>query len=211
MNLRTVTRGILVWGSSGLILTNVVLANSVEHRNEVVRRLSGVMIATVVREGKPTVKVEMTTCPVQVTELVATDSVFLYQEQGIVGNLQQPYRQRFLEIVSSKIDGKAIVLSHSYKPENLAAWVNYCQQESTTPIPRATLGNLVCTVTLQPYLNLYVGNTPPEGCAVNLRGAVKVTNRIFLTENGMETWDRGYNAQGDRVWGAEDEAYRFFK
>ena len=210
MNLRTVTRVILVLGS-GLVLTNVTLADPFEHRNEVARRLSGVMVATIVREGKPTVKVEMTTCPVQVTAAKASDSVFLYQEQGIVGNLDKPYRQRFLEIVSNKTNDQEVVLSHSYKPDNLAAWVNYCQKTDKIPIPRATLGNLVCMVTLQPYLNLYVGKTPPEGCPVNLRGAVKVTNRIFLTEDGMETWDRGYNTQGDRVWGAEDEAYRFFK
>ena len=208
MNVRASIEAILVL-SSGLVFTTIATANPLNHRDEVVKRLSGVMVATVVREGKPTVKVEMTTCPVQVSP--TTDSVFLYQEQGLVGRLDKPYRQRFLEIVSEQINDKDVVFSHSYKPENLEAWVNYCQQASETTIPRSTLGNLVCSVTLQPYLNLYVGRTPPEGCAANVRGAVKVTNRIFLTEDGMETWDRGYNAQGDRVWGAEDEAYRFFK
>ena len=50
---------------------------------------------------------------------------------------------------------------------------------------------------------------PREGCQAEVRGAVRITNRIILHQEGMDTWDRGFDESGNQVWGAEDEAYQF--
>lgn len=150
----------------------------------------------------------LTTCRVNVPQ--KTNSVVLYQEQGIVGNLEKPYRQRFLEIISDRQSN--LVYSHAYKPSNLEDSSNFCNRSlENRTVFEESLGELVCTVTLKPFLNVYLGTTPPEGCPAKVRGAVKITNRIILHQEGMDTWDRGFDESGNQVWGAEDEAYQFRK
>jgi hypothetical protein len=58
-------------------------------------------------------------------------------------------------------------------------------------------------------VTIYVGETQPGGCPANVRGAVKITNTIILNSAGMETWDRGFDANGKQVWGAQDESYQY--
>lgn len=192
-----------VAGSFGL---NSVSALPVNHRDAVAKRLEGTMTTSVqVKDDAPVIKVQMTTCRVKVDR--NNDSVFLYQEQGIVGSLDKPYRQRFLEITTSE-EANNIVYSRSYKPDSLEQWTNFCDSENKT-VSESSLGKLVCTVTLKPFLTVYSGTTPPEGCPADVRGAVSITNRIILHQEGMDTWDRGFDESGNQVWGAEDQAYQF--
>jgi len=57
----------------------------------------------------------------------------------------------------------------------------------------------------QPYLGL----TQPEGCPADVRGATRITNTILLHDQGMDTWDRGYDENGNFVWGAKTQPYKF--
>ena len=185
---------------------NAVFALPIDHRDAVATRLEGVMTTSVqLKNDAPAIKVQMTTCRVTVPQSI--DSIFLYQEQGIVGSLEQPYRQRFLEIATSDT-ADDVVYSYSYKPDNMASWINFCNSE-TKAVSKSSLGKLVCTVTLKPYLSIYSGTTPPEGCPASVRGAVTITNRIILHQDGMDTWDRGFDESGNQVWGAKDQAYEF--
>ena len=192
---------------SSPFLTSIAIAQISNRTSEVAEFLSGTMVSTVVRENEPTVTVEMTTCPIAVEG--KDNAIYLYQEQGIIPNLNQPYRQRILELTASEAN-EELVLSRSFKPDNLEAFINYCDRKGRTVLAQ-DLGEEVCTVTLQPYFNVYLGRTPSEGCPSELRGAVKVSNRIILHPDGMDTWDRGYNEEGEKVWGAEDKPYRFVK
>ena len=189
------------------ITTTKVWASPVNHRDAVVEHLEGTMTASVQpQDNAPTIQVQMTTCQVDVPQ--KTDSVILYQEQGIVGKLDRPYRQRFLEIKSDRTNN--LVYSYSYKPSNLENWSNFCNRfPEPRTVSKENLGELVCTVTLKPFLNVYLGTTPPEGCQAEVRGAVRITNRIILHQEGMDTWDRGFDESGEQVWGAENEAYQF--
>lgn len=193
--------------ASSFVSSNVV-ASPIDHRDAVASRLEGVMTTSVhLKDDTPAIEVKMTTCRVTVPQ--SQDSVFLYQEQGIVGSLDQPYRQRFLEIAASdEIDN--VVYSRSYKPDSLEQWINFCSSANKT-VSKSSLGGLVCTVTLKPFLSIYSGTTPPEGCPAAVRGAVTITNRIILHQDGMDTWDRGFDEAGNQVWGAEDKAYEFRK
>lgn len=184
---------------------NSALALPIDHQDAVAKSLEGVMTTSVVRDDSPEIQVQMTTCRVEVDK--NKDSIFLYQEQGIVGSLDKPYRQRFLEITNSE-ESDNVVYSRSYKPENLEQWANFCNSEDKT-VSKSSIGKLVCTVTLKTFLTVYSGTTPPEGCPANVRGAVTITNRIILHQDGMDTWDRGFDESGNQVWGAEDEAYLF--
>jgi hypothetical protein len=148
--------------------------------------------------------VRITTCPIRVGD---TEALFLYQEQALSLTLNRPYRQRFLQIAST-VDNR--VESISYKPTHPEAWIGLCNQpnvDRTVPLPE--LGETVCTLILQRNGEGYVGTTPEEGCTANYRGAVRITNQVQLTQGTMETWDRGFDAQGQQVWGASDESYQY--
>lgn len=173
---------------------------------DVISHLVGVMdISAQAAQNPDLPNVRMTTCEVPTQDI---PHPVLYQEQAVVQRLHQPYRQRFLQIIPSP-DGETIE-SKSFKPLNPEMWVGFCNQ---TPPQRfltpQDLGETVCSVFLQPVGENYVGETPPEGCPTNVRGAVTITNRIILHEQGMDTWDRGFDAQGNQVWGAEGESYQF--
>lgn len=185
----------------------------INHRDLVVEHLLGKMTASIQQPASEPVQVRMTTCLVKI--MGDRNSIFLYQEQGFTDRLDQPYRQRFLEITTdNKQQEKTpqnLVFSHSYKPDNLARWTNFCKRDhQQEQLAQTDLGQLVCTIRLKPLLSVYVGQTPSGGCATTARGATTITNSIVLHQQGMETWDRGFDNEGKQLWGAREQPYQFF-
>lgn len=185
---------------------SLALALTDEAVTDVANHLIGVMETTGQAEANSNfVAVRMTTCPVTVPS-GASDTVYLYQEQALVENPTEPYRQRFLQIALSE-DGERVE-SHTLRPEATEALTGLCDQSRPT-INATALGPPVCTVSLRPSSLGYVGSTPIEGCPVSLGGASYLTNVIVLHSDGMDTWDRGFSADDIQVWGAQAEPYRY--
>ncbi|MEL6455972.1 MAG: chromophore lyase CpcT/CpeT, partial [Cyanobacteria bacterium J06623_5] len=133
--------------------------------------------------------------------------VYLYQEQALVESLSSPYRQRFLQIAPGN---NRRVDSHSFKPDSPEALIGLCQQPSPRSISAADLGEQVCTVSLRTSaIGGFVGSTPAGGCIASVRGAVSITNVVVLHDAGMDTWDRGFDAAGIQVWGADTIPYQY--
>lgn len=157
------------------------------------------------------VAVRMTTCEVAVEGAALSGeagSIYLYQEQALVRKLGEPYRQRFLQVALAA-DGERVE-SRTFKPVDVLRWTGLCGRSGEQTITSADFGELVCTVALRPsVLGGYVGSTPREGCPVTLRGASRLTNVVVLFDQGMETWDRGFDEAGTQLWGAKDEPYRY--
>ncbi len=180
---------------------------------EVASMLEGRMDTSAQASTNPKVsRVRMTTCRVRVG---SSDSpwenkgaIFLYQEQALFTKLSQPYRQRFLQISPSSFS--QTVRSRSFKPTTPGNWIGFCDKpESERVLASSDLGSRVCEVFLKRSSQSYLGNTPVDGCPANVRGAVRITNHIELTTSGMNTWDRGFDAQGKQVWGAQSDSYQF--
>ncbi|MFP4299769.1 MAG: chromophore lyase CpcT/CpeT [Spirulinaceae cyanobacterium] len=192
--------------ASFITLSQPVYALPQANVDAVAQHLIGVMDTSAQAEQISDIpRVRMTTCEVTVE---GANGRFLYQEQALTRNLDQPYRQRFLRL-SLGDDGETVE-SRTYTPENPETWIGLCEQPRVERIvgrDRITDGN--CSVYLVPWHNLYIGHTQPGGCPADFRGAVKVTNTIVLHSAGMNTWDRGFNAQGEQVWGAESRPYQF--
>ncbi|MEA5466369.1 chromophore lyase CpcT/CpeT [Leptothoe sp. PORK10 BA2] len=199
---------------------------SQQHVDAVVGHLTRTMDTTAQAERNPRyVGVQLTTCPIQITGPAASEGVYLYQEQALSESLNSPYRQRFLHIVLSA-DATRIE-SRTFKPPRPEEWAGLCEQSGPTQseptqseptqseptfvatVEAIELGNLVCTVSLRPSVLGYVGSTPEEGCPVDLRGAVRLTNTIVLHQDGMDSWDRGFDENGIQVWGARAEPYQY--
>lgn len=199
--------------STGIILTCLLSISSAqavpieEQVQSVVSHLVGVMDTSTQAANNPKKSnVRMTTCKITITQ--APNSVYLYQEQALTQKLDKPYRQRILQIKPSS-DNNTIE-SKSYKPQHPETLIGLCNKPETERILNLTdIGESVCSVFLKPSQEGYTGETPPQGCPANVRGAVRITNTIILRSDGMDTWDRGYDAQGNQVWGADGESYQY--
>jgi hypothetical protein len=153
--------------------------------------------------------VQMTTCRIELLNPTESQSIFLYQEQAMSTSLDKPYRQRFLQISPSLLSQS--VRSRSFKPADPTRWSGLCDRAASSQqsVTLNDLGIPVCNVFLKQVGTSYMGNTPIDGCPANVRGAVRITNHIELTPTRMNTWDRGFDAQGKQVWGAKTESYQF--
>ena len=172
----------------------------------VANHLEGIMSTTAQAESDPNfVGVQMTTCRIDVSE-PQPDSIYLYQEQALTESLNAPYRQRFLQINPGENNR---IQSLTFKPENNDKWIGFCNQANRN-ISSTEIGEPACTVSLRiASIGGFVGSTPTGGCAANVRGAVTITNVVVLHDRGMDTWDRGFDAEGNRVWGAQDTPYQY--
>ena len=181
-----------------------------EQVSAVASHLIGIMDTTAQAAANPEApSVRMTTCQVQLdNQSSSTASIFLYQEQALTKRLTQPYRQRLLELTPhSKTQ---TVESKSYKLQNQESFIGFCDQPiAQRIIPATILEESFCSVFLAPLNDIYFGRTQPGGCPANVRGAVTITNKIVLHEQGMDTWDRGFDENGEQVWGAIDSSYQF--
>lgn len=189
-----------------------------QQAEEVAALLSGKMDTSAQAIANPKApNVQMTTCRIELLTQADLQSIFLYQEQAISTSLDKPYRQRFLQISPSPLSQS--VRSRSFKPADPTRWAGLCDSRSDRFTNRTAssqksvtlndLGTPVCNVFLKQVGTSYMGNTPVDGCPANVRGAVRITNHIELTSNRMNTWDRGFDAQGKQVWGAKTESYQF--
>ncbi|PSB23843.1 chromophore lyase CpcT/CpeT [Stenomitos frigidus] len=178
----------------------------------VATRLEGVMDTAAQASVNPKVSnVRMTSCRVPLAEdenALQSKMIMLYQEQALADELTKPYRQRFLQLSASPMSQS--VRSRAFKPAHPAAWVNFCNKlPADRTVKPEDMGTVVCNVFLRHSGDDYVGNTPADGCAANVRGTVRIKNHIVLRQSGMDTWDRGFDAAGRQVWGAKAESYQF--
>ena len=68
-----------------------------------------------------------------------------------------------------------------------------------------------CAVNLAWRDGAFVGATHPTACLSTLRGASYATSEVRLTEAGLTSWDRGFDAAGAQVWGAVVGPYQFVR
>ncbi|MEM1366745.1 MAG: chromophore lyase CpcT/CpeT [Cyanobacteria bacterium P01_H01_bin.15] len=151
------------------------------------------------------VEVDMVTCVI--AQPAETSSIYLYQEQYVRERKTQPYRQRLLRLVpdGERTQSKA----HEFTEPN--EFIGFCDRPQAERVIESSefVAEPKCVLMLVPVAAGYQGETPPGGCPANLRGAVRITNTVILYENGMDTYDRGFDAAGQQVWGATDTPYRF--
>ncbi|MEO0482602.1 MAG: chromophore lyase CpcT/CpeT [Planctomycetota bacterium] len=142
-----------------------------------------------------------------------TDGPWLYVEQALASAADRPYRQRVYRMTalpSGKV--RSEVFTFASDPASVAgAWKNPVLFDSMSP---ADLGSREgCAVELA-YLeedDLFTGSTVGTGCVSTLNGAAYATSVVTLRDGELTSWDRGFDAQGDQVWGAEDGAYVFIR
>ena len=138
------------------------------------------------------------------------DGVWLYVEQAVATSLDQPYRQRVYRLTGPR-DG--VFESEVYAiPEPLrfaGAWREERPLAGLTPDDLARRDG--CTVYLRWSDGAFEGSTREDACSSTLRGASYATSAVRAFADRLESWDRGFDADGNQVWGAEKGGYVFRK
>lgn len=140
-----------------------------------------------------------------------TDGPWLYVEQAAAERLDKPYRQRIyrlrtledgrLESQVFLLPGDALRYAGAWKKPELLAEVT----------PEQLVPREGCSILLeaQGAPRMFRGSTAGTSCPSDLRGAAYATSEVTLRQEGLLTLDRGYDAQGQQVWGSQHGPYRF--
>jgi hypothetical protein len=139
-----------------------------------------------------------------------TDAVWLYVEQAVSAKKDKPYRQRVYKLGHPS---ENIFTSDIYTIRNQQEFAGLQNDPAKQKLLKPDIIDLKegCTVTLQRYGKKYEGGTDADKCPSDLRGAKYATTKIRLEKGLLVSWDQGFDASGNQVWGATAGGYRFVK
>jgi hypothetical protein len=135
----------------------------------------------------------------------------VYVEQAMVDAADQPYRQRIYVVHALDEQAVASDVHELARPE---LYVGFCDvpeadRGALAPPPEQIIAMTGCRVTLQADGEGFTGATDADSCLNDYNGATYATSEVVLRDSGIESWDRGYDANGAQVWGTTAGAYRF--
>ncbi|OAV42697.1 hypothetical protein A3850_015760 [Lewinella sp. 4G2] len=135
---------------------------------------------------------------------------YLYVEQAVASAPDEPYRQRVYQLERK---GKKL-LSKVYELPDPAAVVG--GHDNPALFADISPDDLVeregCTVILKQQRDgTYRGSTKKNACKSSLRGASYATSRVTVSGSFINSWDQGFDADGNQVWGATEGGYMFLK
>ncbi|GAB4161876.1 MAG: hypothetical protein Tsb0033_20040 [Winogradskyella sp.] len=136
---------------------------------------------------------------------------FLYVEQALNSMQNKPYRQRIYE-VSQLNDSTFSSAVYTLNVDSL--WIG--KWKTPKAFDSISIKNIAlkegCEVILKRISeNHYIGKTGDTTCVSTMRGASFARSEVEILEDKILSWDRGFDANGNYVWGAEKGAYIFNK
>jgi len=135
---------------------------------------------------------------------------WIYVEQAAAGYLDQPYRQRIYRLFNFS-DG--LIVSQVYLIPNASdfagAWRDISRFELLSPADLELRDGCSVYMYWDDEKNHFAGSTLGNNCSSDLRGARFATSRAIITSEYLYTWDRGFDADGNQVWGSVSGGYRF--
>lgn len=139
------------------------------------------------------------------------DGYWLYVEQAAAGSLDKPYRQRFYRVYEAEPGWFVSAVYEMDEPLQYAgAHADLSLLGELTPEDLSIKAG--CELALSEQEDgSFAGETDWETCPSQLRGASFATSEVTITADRLESWDRGWSAEGEQVWGSEAGAYRFDK
>lgn len=136
---------------------------------------------------------------------------WLYVEQALYSTQDRPYRQRVYQLEQGK---RGTFQSRVYELQDPFAYVGGADEPSIFDGLR--LEDLTeregCAVVLRKDASgIYRGSTVDQACGSTLRGASYATSRVSIHTGFIQSWDQGFDAEGQQVWGATEGGYMFLK
>ncbi len=152
-------------------------------------------------------EIQLHVCPVDAPQVGPR---VLYVEQAVMSSLDRPYRQRIYVVEPGATD--ADVVSRVYTVADETSWIGACDESTPrTVAPSDITERAGCAVFLAWEDDRFVGGTEGNGCASSLSGASYATSEVEMTDTELRSWDRGYDAQAQQVWGAVAGPYIFVR
>lgn len=141
------------------------------------------------------------------------DGRWLYVEQAAAEAADKPYRQRIYRLAAEWDSGtlRSDVFELPGDPLAFAgAWKTPRDFDRLAPEDLSPRSG--CSIVLRAQADdSFKGATLANECASSLRGASYATSEAEITPTGLRTWDRGYDASGQQVWGAVKGPYEFLR
>lgn len=139
-----------------------------------------------------------------------TDGYWLYVEQAMAGRTEKPYRQRVYHLTAQDGGYRSDVFLLPDPSRCTGAW-----REQSLPgawTPDSLIAREGCSILLHWRDGEgFAGGTDGRNCPSELRGAAYAVSEVTVTETGMVSWDRGFDRDGQQVWGATGGGYIFRK
>ncbi|MEM8756729.1 MAG: chromophore lyase CpcT/CpeT [Planctomycetota bacterium] len=137
------------------------------------------------------------------------DGYWFYVEQAIAAAADRPYRQRVYRVWLRPDRAVESAVYEMPDPESRAGtWDSPESFDDLSPLNLTKREG--CEVVFTDFAsNRMRGETAVGTCASTLRGAAYATSEVTLTPDQIRSWDRGWDADGEYVWGAEDGPYVF--
>jgi len=135
---------------------------------------------------------------------------WLYVEQAMSSKLDKPYRQR-VYFVNEMGDGEfsSDIYTIPNEEDFVGAWTDPSKFDGMTQFDLKYKEG--CAVFLGYDGFQFSGKTNTGTCASELRGASYATSEVNITKGVLKSWDRGFDEEGNQVWGAENGPYIFKK
>ncbi|MBK7943219.1 MAG: chromophore lyase CpcT/CpeT [Flavobacteriales bacterium] len=138
------------------------------------------------------------------------DGAWFYVEQATASSKGKPYRQRIYRL--SEVNDSTFtseIFSIRGGERHFGAYADAARLALLSPDSLSLLEG--CAITLHRRGGTYIGSTHERDCPNQRSGAAYATSEVTLLPDRMISWDRGYNAAGAQVWGAEKGGYVFIK
>ena len=138
-----------------------------------------------------------------------TDGVWLYVEQAAADSADTPYRQRVYHVrrVGEDLFGSSV---YTY-PDPLSRTGSWKKKAPFSDLdPSDLTARDGCTIYLKHRDDgKFEGSTLGRLCTSKLRGATWASSEVVIGQDGLVSWDRGWDDSGIQIWGAEKAGYRF--
>lgn len=141
-----------------------------------------------------------------------TDGRWLYVEQAMATALDKPYRQRVYHVTAVG-DGyqSAVFTMPGNALDYAGAWNDPAKLAALTPESLTQRDGCEIVLHWDESESAFRGGTQAASCPSDLRGAKYATSEVSVRANEIVSWDRGFDAQGNQVWGATMGGYQFVK
>lgn len=141
-----------------------------------------------------------------------SDGRWLYVEQAMASALDRPYRQRIYQVSREGNGFESTV--YTLPGDALAyagAWQDPSRFDRLSPQMLAEREGCEIALKWDASSGSFTGSTLGNNCPSDLRGASYATSEVTITANQLTSWDRGFDASGNQVWGAQLGGYQFVK
>ncbi len=133
-----------------------------------------------------------------------TDGPWLYFEQASSTTVDQPYKQRVLQLVEN-FDGTITMLAFELPAPALAhagAWKFASPLNDLTPDVLTPLDGCAIAMTVADDGASATGGSEGTHCRGAHAGVAYATTELIASQGGLRLWERGYDASGNIVSGS---------